>query len=167
MTESSQGGTSKRRGYRPGWKSLTAALLLLAAVWPAARIVRIKAAVARVKAAGGRVVVRYSPVYRDSEILRCYSLLTGDAKIRVAFDGSRIGDADLIELADLHGLDDLRLGDTAVTDAGLKCLPDHGDFRRLSLEGAAIDDAGLASLRDMTNFRSLDLAPTKISDAGL
>ena len=135
MTESSQGGTSKRRGYRPGWKSLTAALLLLAAVWPAARIVRIKAAVARVKAPGGQGGCPVQSGLSRLRDLRCYSLLTGDAKIRVAFDGSRIGDADLIELADLHGLDDLRLGDTAVTDAGLKCLPDHGDFRRLSLEG--------------------------------
>ena len=160
---------STRGCCRVRWKVLAAAsvLLLAAAVWPTVKIVRIKAAIARVKAAGGKAVAVCSPNYQNSGFLRCYSLVIGDSKFCVVLNGSRITDADLNSLESLDGLVDLRLDDTAVTDAGLRCLPDHHGLQRLSLDDCAIDDAGLAVLRDMADLRSLNLARTKVSDAGL
>ena len=145
-----------QRHCRAGRKVLASALLslLAAAVWPTVKIVHIKAAIARVEAAGGKVVVFDNPNCQTLGFLPYYSLLTGNDKISVVLNGSAYYRRRFDRHRTLSGLSDLRLDGTAVTSAGLQRLPDHRNFQRLSLMGTAIDDAGLASLQDMANLRS-------------
>lgn len=77
-------------------------------------------------------------------------------------------DADLAELAPiaraLHWLD---LGETAVTDAGLRSLGGMTNLRRLHLDRTAVTDAGLANLSGLSHLESVNLYATAVTDAGL
>ena len=61
----------------------------------------------------------------------------------------------------------LDLGDTQVTDAGLKELKELKNLTLLDLGGTQVTDAGLKELKDLKNLTSLDLGGTQVTDAGL
>lgn len=93
------------------------------------------------------------------------------------------GDEDLARLVDRYGdrIWGLHLGNTRVTDAGLRHLAKLSDIRHIGLgeEGpwdfsgrpipqtGAITDAGLVHLRGMQNLQSLHISGLPITDAGL
>ena len=148
------------------WKVVVPLLLLAAISWPAAKIARIKPALAAVEAQGGQTTVLRSPDYEGSEVLRCLSWLIGQSRVRVTLTGRRTTD----------GPGQPPRGQRPVRFAarrrrghgrGLKSLPDHQELQTLSLEGAAVGDAGLAELQHLTNLRSLCLTDTRATDKGM
>jgi internalin A len=79
----------------------------------------------------------------------------------------RFGDAELAILASVPLIEDLRLRETRITDAGLCHLRRFSRLRVLWLRGTAITDAGVDDLRALTTLTYLDLGDTKITDAGI
>ena len=69
-------------------------------------------------------------------------------------------------LAQLKGLENLDLHQTAITDSGLKILENHPTLEELDLMDTQISDAGLASLARMPKLRYLDLEGTRITPEG-
>ncbi len=61
----------------------------------------------------------------------------------------------------------LDLGDTDVTDAGLKELAGLMSPQSLNLGGPQVTDAGLKDLAGLKSLRTLDLSFTQVTDAGL
>ncbi len=164
----SKSPTPRRRWYQVDWRILVlVGTLLAAAAWPAAKILRTKAARARVAALGGRATVFRSAAYSGSEVLRCYSLVIGDDKTRVVLTGGHVTDAALSVLDGLGNVCELRLDGSAVTDAGLRRIGGHKELTYLSLINTAVGDDGLAQLDQLTNLRELDLSHTRLTDAGL
>ena len=84
-------------------------------------------------------------------------------------DLSRTGvtDAGLVHLEGLERLETLHVWDTAVTDAGLPFLGMLTSLRLLGLGNTAVTDAGLAHLRNLTNLRVLQLWGTDVRGPGL
>ena len=78
-----------------------------------------------------------------------------------------IGDAGLVDLANLPNLATLNLTDTKITDAGLARLATLTKLESLRLGGNVITDAGLVHLRGLSRLRKLDLDSSAITDAGL
>ena len=71
-------------------------------------------------------------------------------------------DDDLKRIAALGHLQELHLGRTSVTDAGLAALAGL-----TSLERTRVTDAGLKALAGLRNLRFLGLSGTRVTDAGL
>lgn len=61
----------------------------------------------------------------------------------------------------------LDLGNTAITDAGLRAVAGMPNLRSLKLDETGITDAGLFHLRSLNNLKTLNLVATNISDEGL
>ncbi|MEX2264322.1 MAG: hypothetical protein WD696_20375 [Bryobacteraceae bacterium] len=78
-----------------------------------------------------------------------------------------IGDRDLAHLANMKSLQELNLGRTRVTDAGLKSLGGLRALKVLLLDETALTDRGLEHLPSFPALEKLDLAHTRITDAGL
>jgi Leucine-rich repeat (LRR) protein len=85
----------------------------------------------------------------------------------LALGNTRITDAGLKELAGLKNLRWLVLRDTQITDAGLKELAGLQNLQRLDLGFTRITDAGLKELAGLKNLQWLNLWGTRITDAGL
>jgi Leucine-rich repeat (LRR) protein len=104
-------------------------------------------------------------------------LAVGDATIvsighlaglqRLDLFGSSVTDAGLVHLKALTQLTDLRLGSPNVTDAGLAHLKGLTNLASLDLGGTQVSDVGLANLKGMTKLSQLGLSSTKVSDRGL
>ena len=72
------------------------------------------------------------------------------------------------ELAQLTNLRWLDLGDTRVTDAGVKELSKLRNLQFLNLpHNADVTDAGLMAIRELVNLERLSLSRTRITDKGL
>jgi serine/threonine protein kinase/Leucine-rich repeat (LRR) protein len=78
-----------------------------------------------------------------------------------------VRDADLAMLAPLTQLDNLKMGDTPISDEGLAHLGKIKTLHLLHVSGPAITDAGLAHLRGLVKLDVLNLDKTSITDAGL
>lgn len=78
-----------------------------------------------------------------------------------------IGNADLIHIGALSGLQRLDLSGTAITGLGLEHLRELDQLIELALRDTAIDDIGLQNLQGLTRLRILDLTGTNVTDAGL
>ncbi len=76
-------------------------------------------------------------------------------------------DEDLAGLAVHPKVRILKLGDTAITDAGLAHLEGMTELIMLGLRGTKITDDGLKHLGQMKKLRSLLLARTAVTDDGL
>ncbi|MFN8355002.1 MAG: c-type cytochrome domain-containing protein [Spirosomataceae bacterium] len=61
----------------------------------------------------------------------------------------------------------LRLGNTQITDAGLKEIGKLSNLTRLSLEHTSIGDAGLSALSGLSQLQYLNLFDTQVTDKGL
>ena len=78
------------------------------------------------------------------------------------------GDQELAELAPLAAqITRLDLGQTRITNAGLKTIGAFAHLTKLDLHRTAITDEGLAALKSMSELRSLNLFGTAVTDAGL
>lgn len=79
-----------------------------------------------------------------------------------------IGDADLAELArQFPETQDLLLGRTQITDAGISQLRRFKHLDSLSLQALPITDRGLQRLTECCDLTFLDLTATSITDEGL
>ena len=78
-----------------------------------------------------------------------------------------IKDDDLPHLWSLHTCSGLDLGNTQVTDIGLRHLADVTNLVCLCFEGTHVTDAGLEYLKASTHLTVLCLRKTKMTDAGL
>jgi hypothetical protein len=86
----------------------------------------------------------------------------------VWIDGSPLCDSGLAELARHHPrLEDLDLGRTAVTDAGLPFVGMLRNLKNLSLDSTAVTDEGLESLILLPSIGRLSLHETQASLAGI
>ncbi len=61
----------------------------------------------------------------------------------------------------------LKLGNTQISDAGLKTVGNLTNLTRLSLENTAVTDAGLASIARLPHLQYLNLYRTKVTDRGI
>ena len=114
----------------------------------------VAAAVARIEALGG-------DVERENDEP------TGPV-IRVVLVGNpQLKAEDLAFLKPLTGLQELYLGNTATTDAGLKNAAGLKELRVLGLVGTSVTDAGMKELAGLQKLERLLLANTAITDEGL
>ncbi|MBP7141080.1 MAG: hypothetical protein KBA71_04180 [Opitutaceae bacterium] len=82
--------------------------------------------------------------------------------------GGNFGDAQLESLGPVAlALTSLDLGETDVTDEGLKALVAMKNLRRLSLDRTRITDAGLQNLSGLKYLEYLNVHTTAVTDAGL
>ncbi|QRR02970.1 c-type cytochrome domain-containing protein [Dyadobacter sandarakinus] len=61
----------------------------------------------------------------------------------------------------------LKLGDTKITDQGLKEIAKLKNLSKLHLEHTGVTDAGMASLRDLPYLEYMNVVDTKVGDEGL
>lgn len=78
-----------------------------------------------------------------------------------------IDDRQLSFLAPLKGLRSLVIGNSVVTDDGLRQLASLTNLEVLAISGTQITDAGLSHLRNLPMLSVLDLRVTNVTDAGL
>jgi hypothetical protein len=81
--------------------------------------------------------------------------------------GTQVGDVGAAGLAALVNLEDLDLGYTRVTDAGLKNLAGLTQLRKLTLTDTSAGDEGMEAIARLENLRTLDLNGTRIGNAGV
>ena len=70
-------------------------------------------------------------------------------------------------LKKLPDLDELSLGNPAMTDSQMGALQGLPKLRSLGLMGAPISDSALATLKTLPSLRILNIMDTKVTDAGL
>lgn len=83
------------------------------------------------------------------------------------FVGDEFQDRMLAPLENLTDVYEVRLGETRLSDEGLKRLEGLVSLERLHLEKTQISDVGLAHLSALDNLRYLNLYGTSVTDAGL
>ena len=138
--------------------------------------------VAEIGNAGGDVFYDYQLDASGDEILG--AIPPGPPWLRELMGGDIFDSVALVDLADLEvgdarlqhlkenldglpRLQELDLGHTKVSDAGLKLLEGLARLQQLDLEGTKVGDAGLAHLKGLTQLQRLNLCNTAVSDAGL
>jgi len=85
----------------------------------------------------------------------------------VYFNGTKITDAGLKELAKLQQLERLSLRDTQITDAGLKEMAKFKQLERVYLGSPNITDAGLKEVAKLKQLEWLHLSSTQITKTGV
>jgi len=70
-------------------------------------------------------------------------------------------------LGRLHDLEELSLGNTAVTDADVRAIQGLPKLNSLGLMGASIGDSALEVMKTLPALRILNISATKLTDAGL
>lgn len=85
---------------------------------------------------------------------------------RLGLLNTKITDTSLVWLSDT-GIEDLGLGYTAITDAGIPALPDFPALESLDLRKTSITDKGLRFLSAATNLKQLQLENTGITNTGI
>ena len=80
---------------------------------------------------------------------------------------SAITDAGLVHLAQLRGLECLKVCGQPISDAGLQHLAKLTRLKALDLSKVSIGDAGLRQVATLLGLESLDLSDAKITDDGL
>ncbi len=78
-----------------------------------------------------------------------------------------LSDAELIQISQLAGLEELDLHRSPVTDASLAHLEGLTDLQSLTLFHTDLTDAGLMRLKNLRRLRSLSIENTKVTDAGV
>jgi hypothetical protein len=91
----------------------------------------------------------------------------GARVVAVGLDKATNPGAVLPLLAQLPDLEELNLGNPAVTDADVRALSGLPKLQGLSLMGAPIHDEALAVMKTLPALRNLNIIATKITDAGL
>jgi RNA polymerase sigma factor (sigma-70 family) len=80
---------------------------------------------------------------------------------------SLVTDAGMKELKGLKNLTELNLFGTQVTDAGLKEIKELKNLTELNLRATNVTDVGLGELKELKNLNFLFLGNTKVTDAGM
>ncbi|MDA1275819.1 MAG: hypothetical protein O2960_17515 [Verrucomicrobia bacterium] len=115
----------------------------------------------------GRVVevnLNRNPHVADSD-LEGFSALSKLTDL--SLEGTRVGDAGMLFLKDLHELEWLNVYQTQMGDEGLRHISGLKRLKHLPVGGTRITDAGLAYLKKLENLQYLGLRDTSITDRGL
>jgi len=97
------------------------------------------------------------PVAHDRNLVEVSAVNTPD-----------VGDADVKLLLPLaEQIIWLKIGNTKITDAGLKELSRLKNLNKLHLEYTGVTDVGLSELKDLKYLEYVNLVGTKVTDAGL
>jgi len=91
----------------------------------------------------------------------------GERVVGVGLEKATKLDAVLPLLAQLPDLEELNLGNAAVTDANVRVLQGMPKLRSLGLMSAPIGDDALAVVKTLPALRVLNVSQTKVTDAGL
>jgi Leucine-rich repeat (LRR) protein len=83
---------------------------------------------------------------------------------KLVLTGTAVADPDLGTIADFRELVELRVGDTAITDAGLSALRSCHRLKILDLSGNRVSGSGL---RDLIRVAYLTLRGTEVTDETL
>ncbi len=87
--------------------------------------------------------------------------------VTVSIGNTKITDEGLKELAPLTSLEMLSISCTGVTDVGLKELASFKNLKTLYVGSVKITDAGLKEIAALKSLEALYIGNTKITDAGL
>jgi internalin A len=90
-----------------------------------------------------------------------------DDVVRLELGQTAVSDAGLKEVLAFRNLTDLNLSGRGVTDAGLKDVGKLKSLVRLELSGTRVTDAGLKELTGLRSLTHLDLGGTKVTGDGL
>ena len=90
----------------------------------------------------------------------------GDWYVQQIYGGRRFSDTGMTYVAEAHGLAELLLRRSQVTDAGMKFISELTCLELLWV-GRQVTDDGLESLQKLTGLKTLLLSSTQVSDAGL
>ncbi|HWB00144.1 MAG TPA: SUMF1/EgtB/PvdO family nonheme iron enzyme [Pirellulales bacterium] len=126
------------------------------------------AAVAWVLEQGGYASIKLPGADAETRIASRATVPAGAfTVVAVSITGSgKIADGRLDHLASLKGLENLDVGNTAVSNAGLADIASLTELKSLSLENTGISDAGLIGLAPFKKLERLSLAADKkITDA--
>ncbi len=96
-------------------------------------------------------------------------LPAGKLPIRVVhLNGLKVRDADIEPLKSLSQLEELRLEDSYLTDAGLAHVSGLKALQEIDLHKSLyVTDKGLESLKTLPKLSKLELSYTRITDAGI
>lgn len=87
--------------------------------------------------------------------------------VRVSFNGTRVTDEGLAQLAGFARLEDLSLYNTQISDAGLVHIAGLSNLKWLWLDDTQVTDAGMAHLAGLVKLEFLLVSNTAITDIGL
>jgi hypothetical protein len=115
----------------------------------------------------GRCVALESLCLNDTGITDLEPLASLTQLRWLAVDGTAIDDADLDALCSLPLLEELFIGNTQCTSAGLACVERLSRLRLLSLDGTRIDDDAFTHIVLLPNLEELTLGRTRVTDKGI
>ena len=87
--------------------------------------------------------------------------------VALSFEGSGVGDVELLQLPPLPALRCLDLDSTKVTDKSLATLSQFAALEELWLECTSISNAGLKALHSCKSLRFVSLAYTEVTAASI
>ena len=91
----------------------------------------------------------------------------GKRVVGVGLEKAKAPESVLPWLSRLTDLEEVNLGNPAVTDAGVRALQGLPKLRSLGLMGAPIGDGTLEVMKTLPALRALNIIGTKVTDAGL
>lgn len=154
---------------RSAWLVRAAIVLVVAAIALKIGVVtyRRTVAVRKLELAGGSV--DYSPVgpvWLHRLMGKGQLYLVSEA-VCVRLVNNPLAGREMEYVGDLHGLEDLILSGTPLTDSGFKHVQRLTRLKRLYMPGTQITDDGLKSISRLTKLERLNLDGTRIGDDGL
>lgn len=159
----------RRRWIPLSLRLFVALLAILAAVsgWEFLCAYRQLEAIREIERAGGKVETSPAgPKWLRSAIGN-EPMRMLDHTIKVSVPAGALSDTTLRAIAGWTNLQELKLKDTQLTDAGLNHLQRLTSLKSLDLSNTQVTDVGLAHLQRLTRLRVLDLSSTRLTDAGL
>ena len=97
--------------------------------------------------------------------------ITGDVvmsnAVKVSWHAVHASDDDIVALADLSKLNDLRLNSTRLSDDAIEPLSQLTELRRLDLWCSGVTDRSMPHLSKLHQLRRLSLYSTQVTDEGL
>jgi hypothetical protein len=94
-------------------------------------------------------------------------LATAPNLIEIGISGAKVHDALALALVKLAGLRELRLAETAITNATIRAIAARNDLEEVDLADTPVDDASAAAILAAPEMRIARLDGTPISDAAL
>jgi len=108
------------------------------------------------------------PCFSDKDLVH----LKGLAKLKKLGLVSQLGNPGLTDnllavAKDLKQLEELHIGGSNITDAGLRHLEGHGALRTINLWRTKVGDTGLQSLPSLPKLEDVFVGETQVTDAGV
>lgn len=112
--------------------------------------------------------IRFSPETTDEQLAAALEHIRNlDGCRDLDLGDTQISDRGLRLLTTLESIDSLSLAYTKVTEAGVRSLRGRRDLRKLDLEGTQVGNGALAAIASLSELEDLRLANTGITDQGM